>query len=292
MPFHPAIRRAARMAASAMTESVRKSSIALSAARTGFGPLLWAGDLDRGIRLAAELGFDAVEVSVRDPAEVDVARLEGLLTALRLELSAVATGQSYYTDGLSLCHAEQAMRLLAVGRFKAAADLAASLGGRVILGGIRGPLRCTRAEALETFRTCVAHAAARDVTVLIEPINRYETDFLNNVDDVISLMEQLDASNVKILPDTFHMNIEEPIVADSLRRAGTRIGYVHLADSNRCAPGRGHIDFAEVRSVLDACGFVGHIGFEILPVPDDLTAAREARAHWEDRWAVTTRRWR
>ncbi len=275
-----------------MKGPVRKSSIALSAARTGFGPLLWAGDLERGLRLAAEMGFEGVEVSVRDPADVDVHRLEGLLTALRLELSAIATGQSYYTDGLSLCHAQRGTRLLAAGRFKAAADLAASFGSGVILGGIRGPLRCTREEALETFGVCVAHAAARGVTVLVEPINRYETDFLNTVDEVIWLTGELDASNVKVLPDTFHMNIEEPVIADSLRRAGTRIGYIHLADSNRCAPGRGHIDFAGVRSVLDTCGYAGYIGFEILPLPDDLTAARQARAHWEDCWAATARGWR
>ncbi len=280
------------VAAEAVNRLVRKSSIALSATRTGFGPLLWAGDLERGIRLAAEMGFEAIEVSVRDPADVDVHWLARLLTALQLELSAIATGQSYYSDGLSLCHAQRGTRLLAAGRFKAAADLAASFGSGVILGGIRGPLRCSREEALETFRLCVAHASARGVTVLVEPINRYETDFLNTVDEVIRLIGELEASNAMVLPDTFHMNIEEPVIAESLRRAGTRIGYIHLADNNRCAPGRGHIDFTAVRSALDACGYAGYIGFEILPLPDDLTAARHARAHWEAGWAATARGWR
>jgi sugar phosphate isomerase/epimerase len=270
----------------------RKSSIALSPTRTGFGPLLWAGDLERGLRMAAETGFEAVEVSVRDPEDVDVRRVEALLKALHLELSAIATGQSYYTDGLSLCDAQRETRLRAAGRFNAAADLAASFGSGIILGGIRGSLRCAREEALEAFGMCAAHAAARGVAVFVEPINRYETDFLNTVDDVLALMGQLDAPNVMVLPDTFHMNIEEPVIADSLRRAGNRIGHIHLADSNRCAPGRGHVDFAGVRSALDACGYGGYVGFEILPLPDDLTAARQAWAHWEDCWAATARGWR
>lgn len=272
-----------------MTTFARRSSIALSVERTGFGPLLWAGKLECGIRLAAETGFEAVEVSVRDAAALDAHRLQQLLTAAGLAVSAVATGQSYYTDGLSLCHAERETRLLAAGRFKAAAGLAAALSGRVILGGIRGLLRCSREEALESIRLCVADAAALGVTVLVEPINRYETNFVNTVDDAITLIGELGSSNAMVLPDTFHMNIEEPVIEESLRRAGSQIGMIHLADSNRCAPGSGHIDFTAVRGALDACGYAGYIGFEIQPLPDDLTAARRAWTHWETGWAVTAR---
>ncbi|KRT76146.1 MAG: xylose isomerase domain-containing protein [Armatimonadetes bacterium CSP1-3] len=263
----------------------RKPSIALSATRAGFGPLLCAGDLERGLRLAAEVGFAAVEISVRDPADLGVRRLEKLLSALGLQLSAVATGQSFYTDGLNLCDREAEIRVRAVERFKACTDFAARFGGAVILGGIRGLQACSREEALEAFRQCVAHAGGRGVTVCIEPINRYETDFLNTIAEVTALIGELNAGPVRILPDTFHMNIEEPVIEDSLRRAGALIGYVHLADSNRRAPGGGHIDFAAVRAALDAVGYAGYVGFEILPVPDDETAVRQAWSHWSDYWA-------
>jgi len=78
------------------------------------------------------------------------------------------------------------------------------------------------------------------------------------------------------MPDTFHMNIEDARIGEALARHGSRVRYVHLADSNRRAPGQGHVDFAEVFDGLRRGGFDGWAAVEVLPVPDADTAARQA----------------
>ena len=100
-------------------------------------------------------------------------------------------------------------------------------------------------------------AAPKGVTLMIEPVNRYEINFVNSVDDAAALLARVERDNVGIMPDLFHMNIEEPSIAESLRRAGPRIYHVHLADSNRWYPGAGHIDFGQVVRTLEAIGYIG-----------------------------------
>jgi sugar phosphate isomerase/epimerase len=82
-----------------------------------------------------------------------------------------------------------------------------------------------------------------------------------------------------LLADTFHMNIEEPSIEGSIRRAGDRIFHFHVADSNRWHPGAGHLDFASILDALYATGYTGFVCGEFLPIPDAETAARRGIAH-------------
>jgi 5-keto-L-gluconate epimerase len=130
------------------------------------------------------------------------------------------------------------------------------------------------------MRDCARRAAGLGVTLLLEPINRYETNFVNTAAEGIALLEEIGEPSMKLLLDTFHMNIEERTLAGALRAAGDRLGYVHIADSNRRAPGQGHIDFPAVMSALDAIAYRGMLVAEILPLPDDVEAARLTVAFW------------
>ena len=82
------------------------------------------------------------------------------------------------------------------------------------------------------------------------------------------------------------MNIEEVSITDAIRRAASRLGYVHLVDSNRHAPGQGHLPFASILGVLDEIGFAGPLVAEVIPLPDDETAARDTAAFWSATEAV------
>jgi hypothetical protein len=77
----------------------------------------------------------------------------------------------------------------------------------------------------------------------------------------------------------FHMNIEEANLADALVSASSLVGHVHFADSNRLAPGWGHVDFSKILAALSKIGYDGPFGVEILPKPDDLAAAGQAINH-------------
>lgn len=94
-------------------------------------------------------------------------------------------------------------------------------------------------------------------TLLLEPLNRYETHFLNDVNHALELCEQAGSPHVRVLADLFHENIEEASIPDSLRRLGPRLGHVHLADSNRWMPGRGHTDFAPAFAAIAEIGYAG-----------------------------------
>jgi len=114
--------------------------------------------------------------------------------------------------------------------------------------------------------------------ILLEPLNRYECDYINTLADGLAVAGEVAADNLRLLADTFHMNIEETDVLASLKAAGALIGYVHLADTNRQAPGHGHLEVAGVLRGLSEIGYQGYLSFEVFPLPDAHTAIRDGIA--------------
>jgi len=260
-----------------------KTSMAISPLPANFAPLLFAGNWELGIEQAAKLGYYAVELSLLDPSKDLLGRIASALRQKGLALSAVATGQSYYTDGLSLASTDPAMHARLHERMKRFLDFLAPWQGFLIIGGVRGVLSkepAVQAEqrkwALEAVRSYAEYARSVGVRVAIEPINRYETNFLNTVAEALAFADEVGMDNVVVLADTFHMNIEEVSLPKALELAGERLGYVHLVDSNRRAPGQGHINFQEVVTALRKIGYASYISAEILPWPDSQTAAELA----------------
>jgi sugar phosphate isomerase/epimerase len=258
--------------------------VSLSPTRSRFAPILFAGDLDEGLAAASRLGYDGIELSLLDSSRVDRASLIAKLRDLNLRVFTIATGQTYITDGCSLYHADAGKRQKAVDRVRGHIDFAAELKCAVIVGGIRGRIEAsdgkTSAILAEKGRaaiaSCVEHARRCGITVLLEPINRYESNAVNTLEEGLRMIEALGGKGVKLLPDTFHMNIEEASLAKSIAQAGSAVGYIHFADSNRLAPGWGHIDFGEVLAALQRIGYQGPVGIEVLPLPDDRASAEQA----------------
>lgn len=245
--------------------------------------VVWRG-LERSIAKAAEYGYQGVELALREAGEVDPRALSRALSKAGLSVSAISTGQVFATLGLYFTHPDEAARKRAVAVFQGLIDLAADFAQVINVGRSRGFVAegQSRDEAealfLDTAGTILAYAQQRNVTLVIEPVNRYEINFVNNLDEGASLMDKLPYPNKGLMPDLFHMNIEDDRIGASLRRAGARVRYVHLADSNRLAPGKGHIDFDEALEALADIGFDGWAAVEILPKPDPDTAARDAAA--------------
>jgi sugar phosphate isomerase/epimerase len=237
------------------------------------------------VRSASELGL-CLELSVRDPRALDTPDLLRRLAVASVKVSAVATGQAFTADGLHLSAVDDETRTAAVERFATQAALAAILAAPVILGGLRGRIDGSsgkererrRTLMVESIRACADAAASAGAEVLLEPVNRYETDFVGTAEEGVALLDEVGSSGLRLLLDSFHMNIEERDPALAIRAAGDRLGYVHLADSNRHAPGEGHIDFTAIFGALAEIDYAGPLVAEILPLPDDLTAARHAAA--------------
>jgi sugar phosphate isomerase/epimerase len=109
----------------------------------------------------------------------------------------------------------------------------------------------------------------------MEPINRYETDFIFSAADGMRLVEDLDCDNFGLMLDLFHMNIEDVSIEEGLRQAGDRLWHVHIADSNRRYPGSGHLNFDSIFATLNGMRYEGYISAELLPLPDPDTVAQE-----------------
>ena len=110
----------------------------------------------------------------------------------------------------------------------------------------------------------------------LEAINRYEQDYLNNLQDTTRLIDAIGAPNIKVHADIFHMNIEEASITDSLYRCRDYLGHIHFADNNRMYPGGGGIDFKEIFRTLRSIDYRGGVSIECLPKPDGKTAAIRA----------------
>ncbi len=262
-------------------------SVSLSPIKSPFSPLLFSGDLEEGFRNVSRLGYSGVDLSLLDSDALDQDWIIEETGSLNLKVYTIATGQTYYNDGYSLYGAEVDKRDMAVTRIKSHIDFASRLGAMVIIGGVRG--KVTARDERERLRQeqsgrqaicqCLKHAEDKGVTLLLEPINRYETNVINTLHEGVSFIEEVRSDNLKLLPDVFHMNIEEKSIEESILKYKSHIGFVHFADSNRHAPGFGHIDFRKILAALIEADCTNAIGMEMLPEPDDFSAAMQAVAY-------------
>ena len=237
-------------------------------------------DLAAGCTKAAELGFDGVEVFPRGTKALNKAKLQSLLARYNLQFAAMGTGAGMVVHQLSLTHPEADIRSKAVDFIKSIIDFAGPLGTPAIIGSMQGRHGgdVSRDQALDWLSTGLndlgAHAAGHNVPLLYEPLNRYETNLFNRIGEAADFLRTLNVDNVQILADLFHMNIEEPCIAQGIREGGDKIGHVHFVDSNRQAAGRGHMDHAPIAAALSEIGYDGFASAEAFPIPDSDTAAR------------------
>ncbi len=264
--------------------------IALVIAPQGAQPsafVVFRDRLETSIRKAARLGYDGVELALSEASDIDVPHVRSLLRESGMAVSAVSTGRVFAEQRVWLTNPDPGVRARAVEIIKNLIDVAVEIGAtRVNIGRVRGFV--PESEALETAEgrffeaigECAGYAAPRDVTIVIEPVNRYEINYINSVlPDGIDVVSRIGLPNVKLMPDVFHMNIEDASIAGSLVAAGPLVGYVHLADSNRWAPGQGHTDFEAIAGALATIGYDDWVAVEILPYPMADEAAAQAIAY-------------
>ncbi len=259
-----------------------KLAIVLSTQVAEFEAVAFKGDFGTNVAKIAALGYDGVELAIRDPGLVDAENTLRLVSAHGLEVPAIGTGQAWGEEGLSYTDPDPAIRRAAIERTLSHIPFAARTGAVIIIGLLRGVLRSgvTESQAMawlvEALQECCTAAAPRGVRLALEPINRYETSLVNNAREGMHLLERVGADNMGLLLDTFHMNIEDAVIEDSIRLCGDRIFHFHVADSNRWHPGAGHIDFESVLEALFETGYDGYISGEFMPVPDADVAARKS----------------
>jgi len=245
------------------------------------GPFVFWDGLEDAARQASAHGFDAIEIFPPNADALDTAAIRELLKSHQLAVAAVGTGGGWVLHKWTLTHQDAAIRESARHFIRKIIDKAAASGAPAILGSMQGRSEgeVSREQALawlgDALEDFGEHAAQRGQPFLYEPLNRYETNLFDRTPDAAAWLRTLRTSNVRILSDLFHMNIEEADIAAALREAGSLVGHVHFADSNRRAIGLGHTAVAPIIAALRGIGYDGYLSAEILPLPDATTAARQ-----------------
>ncbi len=260
-----------------------KLSLTISSAGSPKAPILFRGDYAESIVRASRIGYKAVELHIRDPKAVDQRVILDVLEKTGVEVSTIGTGQAYSEDRIFFTSPDGAIRRVAVERIKDQIDFASRLKAKVILGLIKGPLPEPERErdpalanAVRCLRECSEAAEKASVQLVIEAINRYESNFLCTAEETERFIGEVGSSVVGLHLDTFHMNIEEVSIEDSVREHAGRLTHIHLADSNRRVPGMGHLDFHSILSALKEIGYQGYLGLECLPAPEAQKSAEHA----------------
>jgi len=262
-----------------------KLSIVLSTHVASFKAVAFKGDVETNLQRIASYGYDGVEVAIRDPKLVDYDRLLRVIKLQSMEVSAIGTGQAWGEERLSFSDPDPKVREQAIERIIAHIPFAKRTGAPIIIGLVRGiaPTEVSEEQAsawmLEACTICTEEALKKGVSIAIEPINRYETSLINSAAEGLDLIHKVGADNLGLLLDTFHMNIEEPSIEESIRMCGDRIFHFHVADSNRWYPGAGHIDFASVLQALYVTGYAGYVSGEFMPEPEVAISAQRAIAY-------------
>jgi len=256
-----------------------KLGIVLSSQPSSFSALLYEGEMEENIAKIKNLGYDGVELAVRNPEQLNVDWLKSILDRNQMSVPAIQTGQVYLEEGLSFVNPDPAIRIKAIERIKSHVRLAKVLDALVIIGLVRG--KETKEISDEERDTWLSEALRecalenKSVKLVVEPINRYETEIINTVESGLDLLKKVNMENVGLLLDTFHMNIEEPSMTQSILLAKEYLFHFHIADSNRWYPGAGHINFTELIKTLNQVDYQGFVSAEILPFPDPDTAAKK-----------------
>lgn len=243
--------------------------------------VVWRG-FEESIRKAAAYGYDGVELALKGAEEVAAGDLRRWLGENHMEVSCITTGQVFADRGLYFTHPDKEMRRKTIEVFTELIDLAGEFGGLVNAGRSRGFVEAgqdreeTGKRFIDTMQVLCDRAASRQVRLMIEPVNRYEINFVNSLDEGAAILDRVGRENCGLHADVFHMNIEDDRIGESLVRNARWVRYIHFADSNRLAPGLGHLDFEEVMGALRKISYDGWVSLEILPGDNPDAMARKA----------------
>jgi D-psicose/D-tagatose/L-ribulose 3-epimerase len=241
--------------------------------RFGASTFIWESPFgDDTLHLAqhvANLGFDTLEICIEDPARVSADAVRG--AAADAGVSIVVCGA--FGPDRDVSHEEPERRRLGIDYLISCIDLAAAVGAPDVIGPMYSATGKTRLLpdtareqqrrwAAESLREVGGYAAARGVGLAMEPLNRFETDLVNTVEQGLDLCERIGLDNVGLLLDTFHMNIEEKSLPDAIAAAGPRLRHFHACENDRGAPGSGHVEWDGVFAALKETGYDGLVVIE------------------------------
>ena len=255
----------------------------------GVNTMVWTTRVDE--RLAPlfarikQWGFDGAELFLSPDEPANLGAVKKMLDENALE----CTTCSVLPREANLVSSDAKIRAQGLTFVKKCLDRTAELGAKLICGplhaslGVMTGVRRTRKEwdwAVEGLSKVASHAQDLQLTVCVEPLNRFETYFLNTQSDAARLVKEVGMANLRVHFDTFHANIEEQNPAASLKSIAKVLGHIHISENDRGIPGTGHNDWRGILSVLAEIEYDGWLTIESFAQPEPALAA--AAAIWRD----------
>lgn len=246
---------------------------------------LTAADVEKLVPHVAGLGFDWIEFPLEEIGSFDSRRAAELVKEHGLGVSTcVAMGPDR-----DLVHPDPAVRRNGANYIRQAVDVSQALGSPNLVGPIYSAVGRTWQAApderardvellVETLKDLAAYAADHGVKLGIEPLNRFETSFVNLAEQAVEIVDRVDNPACQIMLDTFHMNIEEKSLGQAIRAAGPRLIHLHSCENDRGAPGSGNVAWDEVAEALKDINFDGPVVIESFTA--DVKSIAKAAAIW------------
>ncbi len=230
------------------------------------------------------LGYNGIELSLLKPERIDVKGLKELMKSYDMRVPALGTGGTYIRYGYSLGSIDPEERKMAIARLKAYIEFAAEINAKVIIGLIRGRYNYESNPKKETLnivnslRECISIAENNGVIMVFEPINRFEIDSYTTISAALEILETLNSPQMKLLVDSFHTHLEENpgFIWDYLKEITSQVGHIHLADSNRRAPGSDHFDFKTFINIFKQANYSGFYSLETIMEPSFEGVAKQS----------------
>ncbi|MBI2432268.1 MAG: sugar phosphate isomerase/epimerase [Candidatus Hydrogenedentes bacterium] len=239
--------------------------------KIGFNLLLWTGTVtEEHFPLLADIkdwGADGVEVPIFDPKASPWDKLAREMDNAGLDRTVV----SVLPKGANLIGEDKAERQAALDYLKACVDCTQRIGADVLAGPIYSPVgrltgvpptHAEREHCIEGLRALGQHAEGSGVTIAIEPLNRFETYFLNTMEQSAYILDKVKHPQVGVLYDTFHANIEEKNIYAAIQTGGKHIRHVHISANDRGTPGEDHVQYVETFAALRNIGYEGWLTIE------------------------------
>lgn len=252
-----------------------KIGLSVATFATKFGPIVYSAktldELDGIFMKIKSYGYDGVDLFIDQINEERAKEISILLQKNHLEIAMLICIHLAELN-VNLSNIDEKRRQESIETYQAQFKIAKILGAKTMpIGFLRGKLEAS--DDLSSFEMRLYHSLDRlmkeadkfEIKLCVEPINRYEINTMPDVKVVVDYISKFNLSGLKVLPDLFHMNIEDKNIVQSLYYAGKSIGHMHVPDSNRMAPGMGHLNFYEIISALKVIGYDGFLTIEAMP---------------------------
>lgn len=216
-----------------------------------------------------EWGFDSVEIPIEDPSHIDPEFVKAELDRNGLVCGSASACMGPDRD----LRGTPEQQHVGIKYLRDVIDQLVVLGCRTFAGPVYSAVG--RADAVpekeyrkqwrlvvRNLKPVCKHAEKQGVQICLEPLNRYETDFINTVDQGLRMIEDVKSPALKLLLDTYHMNIEEKDSGKAIRKAGKHLGHIHACGCDRGTPGNDHIDWAPIAAALKAVRYKGDVVVE------------------------------